>query len=358
MNSPMPTDQRSGETLKSLMAKPENIKRIQDIAPKYLSADRLVKILLLTVSRDSKLMRCTPQSLLAAVMRVAQYGLEPDGRLAYLIPFKDQVNVIVGYMGLLEIARRNGIHAVAFLVHERDAFEFMHDDGTGRGLLKHVPALVEDRGPIILAYSRAVRIDGTGPVDYEIMLKSEIDLIRKRSAAGGEGPWVTDFGEMARKTVLRRHSKRWPLCAEDRTAVEDDDAPEHLQGRVTVAPAEPRRPIFNKPQEDEDDIPYTPPEPELKKVKKKEPPSPAPVVEVQTEQPGNAQRLQKLIEDEGGGTFAILQGTLVDLGHAEAPTWPDWEAVPESVATMILNSPRGFLRAMEAKKEELKEAGV
>ena len=52
--------------------------------------------------------------------------------------------------------------------------------------------------------SQAVR--ESGGVNPEI-LDSEIELIRSRGRAKDNGPWVTDWNEMAKKTVFRRLSK-------------------------------------------------------------------------------------------------------------------------------------------------------
>jgi recombination protein RecT len=58
---------------------------------------------------------------------------------------------------------------------------------------------------------------------HEVMTRDEIDSIRKRSKSGSSGPWVTDFAEMAKKTVFRRASKWIPLSSEIRDAYERDD---------------------------------------------------------------------------------------------------------------------------------------
>ena len=54
------------------------------------------------------------------------------------------------------------------------------------------------------------------------MTKADVDAIRKRSKASGSGPWVTDYSEMGKKTVLRRMSKRWPLAPELAGAIDDE----------------------------------------------------------------------------------------------------------------------------------------
>jgi recombination protein RecT len=54
------------------------------------------------------------------------------------------------------------------------------------------------------------------------MSKREVDEIRARSKSGGSGPWVTDYEEMAKKSVFRRHSKVLPMSAELVQAMEAD----------------------------------------------------------------------------------------------------------------------------------------
>jgi len=54
------------------------------------------------------------------------------------------------------------------------------------------------------------------------MTREDIDSVRSRSRAGQSGPWVTDYNEMAKKTVFRRLTKWIPLSAEIRDAYERD----------------------------------------------------------------------------------------------------------------------------------------
>jgi len=50
----------------------------------------------------------------------------------------------------------------------------------------------------------------SGGADVLWMPKLEIDAIRKRSRAANDGPWVTDYLEMAKKTGIHRHVKSLP----------------------------------------------------------------------------------------------------------------------------------------------------
>jgi hypothetical protein len=48
----------------------------------------------------------------------------------------------------------------------------------------------------------------------EVMSLEEIEKVRKVSRAANNGPWVSWWGEMARKTVMRRLSKRLPMSTD------------------------------------------------------------------------------------------------------------------------------------------------
>jgi recombination protein RecT len=215
---------------------------IAKVVPKHLTQERMVRVAITSVMSQPKLVEAAAHpvgraSLLNAMMRCSQAGLEPDGRLAHLIPFWNSkencycVQVIFDYKGLIVLAKRNGIDAKGVIVREKDRFQYVEDDGTGKTLVHHEFNPLEDRGEIVGVYSRAV--EGGKSPDYEFMTKAEVDAIRARSRAANEGPWVTDYPEMAKKCPLRRHSKRWELQPEIREVINaDDDTPPPLQATV------------------------------------------------------------------------------------------------------------------------------
>jgi recombination protein RecT len=210
--------------IRALLASEDVRAKIAEVLPSTLTAERMTRVMLATVNRTPKLTECTPASLLDALMRCSQVGLEPDGYHAHLIPFGNQVQVIYDYKGLLALIRRNGLDGVAFLVHQEDTFEFLPDDGTGKTSVHHAIDVRKDRGPILGCYARAQEVGK--PADYEWMSVGEIETTRKQSRAANNGPWVTHWSEMARKTVIRRMCKRLPIRQEDRAALmQDDDTP-------------------------------------------------------------------------------------------------------------------------------------
>ena len=65
-----------------------------------------------------------------------------------------------------------------------------------------------------------------GGFQFDVMTKAQVDLIRARSKASGSGPWVSDYEEMGKKTVLKRMCKLLPRSAELARAVSLDNAAE------------------------------------------------------------------------------------------------------------------------------------
>ncbi len=178
--------------------------------PKHITPERFTRVVLTTINKTPKLAECTKESLLACLMDCSALGIEPDNRMAYLIPYGNQCTLIVGYKALVALARRSGeisdIHAD--VVCANDQFEYSFGS---EGKLIHKPKL-GDRGDVVAAYSFAKLKDGS--CSYEVMDLEEISAIKNRSKASKSGPWVTDFNEMAKKTVFRRHSKWLPVSSE------------------------------------------------------------------------------------------------------------------------------------------------
>ncbi len=209
------------------------------VLPKHLTPERVIKIALAAYSKTPKLRECSMDSVYAAVLQAAELGLEPGGALghAYLVPYGQTCTFIPGYRGLIELARRSGeIESIeAHVVYERDTFKLRF----GLDLtLEHEPYLDGDPGKLRFVYGIA-RLKG-GERQVEVMTKAQIDAIRARSRSGNNGPWVSDYEEMARKTVVRRLCKYLPLSPERAqplsTAIEHDES--DLGPIIDVVPTE------------------------------------------------------------------------------------------------------------------------
>src|SRR5690606_17352050 len=76
----------------------------------------------------------------------------------------------------------------------------------------HVPGGEDSPEKITHAYC-VIRLADGGRV-VKVMTRAKIERIRSRSRAGNNGPWKTDYEEMARKTVLRNALKYAPMSIE------------------------------------------------------------------------------------------------------------------------------------------------
>jgi recombination protein RecT len=181
---------------------------IKKALPAHLDADRIARIAMTLISTNRALAECTPESFLGALMTASQLGLEP-GPLgeAYLVPYGKQVTFIPGYRGLIKLAYQSGMvkRIGAHIVHENDAFDYSL--GT-HPTLKHRPDMLKP-GRAIGVYAVATLASGETP--FVVLAVDEIEAIRRRSRAAKNGPWVTDWDAMARKTAVRQLARWLPL---------------------------------------------------------------------------------------------------------------------------------------------------
>ena len=152
------------------------------------------------------------QSVINAVTNIAAIGisLNPAKRQAYLVPRDGKICLDISYMGLMDLAMSTGsiLWAQAELVYEQDAFAL---NGFDKPPTHQYNPFSKERGPIVGVYVVVKTADG----DYltDCMNKDEIDSIMNRSQSvksGKSSPWKTDYGEMAKKTVVKRAYKYWP----------------------------------------------------------------------------------------------------------------------------------------------------
>lgn len=212
------TSNQSTTTVMDLLKRLEP--QLQRALPKHMTANRFMRVVLTDIRRNPKLLNCSPESLMGAIMTAGQLGLEP-GPLghAYLVPFKSECTLILGYKGLIDLARRSGNveSIIAREVCRNDEFDFAYGL---EEVLVHRPNL-EDRGEPYAWYGIAHYKDGGHTV--LVMSKPDIEKRRARSRAKNDGPWVTDYDAMAKKTVIRAMASFLPLSIEAAEAIEEDD---------------------------------------------------------------------------------------------------------------------------------------
>lgn len=242
------------ESVKDWLSSDETKAMIAAALPKICTPDRFMRVMMTAAQKNKELLKCTKQSLFEAMMSCAELGIEPDGRRAYLIPFKNSKKGVVecqlqlGYKALVELVLRSGtvsnIHAD--VVCDNDDFEY----DTGE-IKRHKIDFKKERGAMYAAYAKATFKDGT--TKAEVLSKFEIEAIRNRSQAvraakryGKDTPWDTDYNEMAKKTAFKRLSKWLTLSPELRDAIAKDDEAERVQAEV--APEAPKPKLFAIPE--------------------------------------------------------------------------------------------------------------
>lgn len=222
--------------------------------PPQMPSEKFVRVVQTAIQMNPSLVECDRRSLLAACMKAAQDGLLLDGRDAALVRYNTKSGPMAQYMpmvlGLMKRVRNSGEVAnwSAQVVKESDDFDYQLGDDEK---IYHKPALA-DRGDSIGYYSIVTFKDGTK--SHEFMELAEVQKIRARSKAKDNGPWVTDFDEMGKKTVIRRHSKKLPISTElVNLFATDDDLYEKGEERE-AKPAKTRPARLAKAIDDHDSV--------------------------------------------------------------------------------------------------------
>lgn len=156
------------------------------------------------------------QSVVNAVTNIAAIGisLNPAKKQAYLVPRDRKICLDISYMGLMDLAMQSGSirWAQCALVFAGDDFQL---NGLDKQPVHKFNPFSVDRGGLVGVYCVVKTIDG----DYltHTMDIASVYDIRDRSSAWKawiakktKCPWVTDEGEMVKKTCIKQAYKYWP----------------------------------------------------------------------------------------------------------------------------------------------------
>lgn len=221
---------------------------LANLLPKHVTPERLMKTMLTAANRNPDILRCTQASVIEAVSRAGELGLDMSGTLgeAYPVPFRNKIKIdgqdrfvhqltmIIGYRGLAKLARQSGEidHMEAEPVYEND--HFVYQKGSDFKLL-FTPTLKGDRGNLQGFYCYVRLKDGGEQADY--MTVEEVERVRQMANSKNSPAWNNHFSEMGRKTVFRRAAKWLPLSAEKyQTAIEIDNADYTVEDVTEMVP--------------------------------------------------------------------------------------------------------------------------
>lgn len=271
MNAPsnMPAVRRDTTPMDALKA---NLSKRADefkmVLPAHITPEKFQRVVATAALQNPQLLECDRQSLLLASMKLAQDGLLPDGREAALVPFKVwnkdtrqttwQVQAMPMVYGLRKKILQSGevlsIETGVVYLADLESGHFLYEVGLEPpiryrpNLLLPLEETTDDK--IVAAYSIAKIKNETGGAPYwsvEVMRRAEIDKVRQASQTGAlgrktrdgkdippKGPWVDWYGEMARKTVLRRHAKVLPMSGDILETFERDIEAEREADRAAA----------------------------------------------------------------------------------------------------------------------------
>jgi recombination protein RecT len=207
--------------------------------PKHVTPDRMIKVALNAIRRNPKLLECSAPSLFGAITEAATYGWEIGGILghAYLVPFRNECQLIPGYKGLIDLCRRSGqVSTISMeVVHKGDEFSYSLGDDPHIHHRPNDKDTQRDKKPIIYVYA-VVRLRDGG-VQRSVWSTERVDAHKEQyskawqwaetgdSNRGGgkkDSFWHTNWAAAAKKTVIRDMINRGliPVSAEYRDVVD------------------------------------------------------------------------------------------------------------------------------------------
>lgn len=199
--------------------------------PQNVPAEKFVRTVLTAIQMNPQIAEASEQSVINSCMKAATDGLILDGREAALTIYNvnkgtreapkwvKEAQYMPMVTGIIKRVRNSGEISLfnAFVRHENDLFKRK----LGLELtLEHEP---NDDNPGKLVGVYAVCKYKDGEIDYEYMTLLQVEAIRARSKSPTKGPWQTDFEEMAKKTVMRKLSKRLPMSSDLRNVIQRID---------------------------------------------------------------------------------------------------------------------------------------
>lgn len=237
------------ELVCSTISKPEFKQRLAAALPPGVNAERFQRVVLTAIQQNPKLADADRQSLYNSSLRAAADGLVPDGREGAFVEMRvnrgnrDRPNWVseIVWMpmvgGIIKRLATAGINIDAQLVYENDEFE--QTLGDDAAIHHKAPKLGQPRGNIIGVY--AIARLSNGMVMREVMDREQVEQVRAASKSKDGGPWTQWWGEMARKTVIRRLAKRLPILDPlvSETIQRDDDLYDFAEANAQETDSQP-----------------------------------------------------------------------------------------------------------------------
>jgi recombination protein RecT len=178
------------------------------------AAQRFAKLIYVAVMQNADLQKCTPASIIKAASLSASLNLDIDQRgFAYLVPYKNEANFQIGYLGLMELAyRSNKVKAIdAHCIYESEKDSVIIKRIDGQFSVEHKFSYEKPSGKIVAVYATA-QIEGYGP-RCVVLRTDQVEAFRARSKCPNSPAWKNDLEAMYKKTAIRQLAKFLPKSA-------------------------------------------------------------------------------------------------------------------------------------------------
>jgi len=191
--------------------------QIRAALPAHLKPERMMRIALTEIRKTPNLQRCDPMSVIAGIIQSSQLGLEIGSGLgqAYLIPFKRDCQLIIGYQGMIDVAYRSGkVKDIrAYVVKKDDYFKFsVTQDGEKLTFEPSMDSGMDEATAENTVCVLAQATLTTGGTISKIVSTAEIEKTRNFSRS--KNVWNNNWEAMALKTAIRRLYKMLPKSVE------------------------------------------------------------------------------------------------------------------------------------------------
>ena len=219
----------------------QRTERFQAALPPHIPVAKFKSVLTAAINRAPDLVKADRRSFFNSAVQCANDGLVPDGREAALVVYNNKVKTpdgdkwlpFVQYLpmvgGIMKKVRNSGEIAnwQVYAVHKNDEYDIIEGFDAD---FQYKRFLDGDPGP--LKFVASLVTFKSGEKSLEIMTVFEIEKIKARSKVKSDfGPWKTDYEEMCKKTVIKRHSKRLPMNTDALDVIRRDDALYDFEGQ-------------------------------------------------------------------------------------------------------------------------------
>jgi len=205
--------------IKSLMVQSQ--KQIKSLLGNKEKADKFMAGAL-QVATSYELSQCSPDSIVTALVSIAQLDLNPDKNIgqAYLIKYGNNATLQVGYRGYIQLLHRAGWLVKAYPVYDCDEFSMSFNGWENEvNIEPDFESRNDDDKEWIISHIRGVYVVARNSVTNEeysdFVTKNVIEKSRKASqnqkGAKPTGVWLDWYAEMAKKSAIKKLAKLLPL---------------------------------------------------------------------------------------------------------------------------------------------------